>query len=369
MTSRKENTMGNREEARLAFARKYDWGNVQVHALPADASARRYYRLEKPDGQSALIMDAPPEKEDVKPFVKVADHLCAQGFSAPRVLARDMEQGFLLLEDFGEGTYTRLLKNGHDEVALYRLATLCLAELHAKDNSAEIEVPPYDRTVLIREALLLADWHFPAVRGDIMPDALRQSYVSAWCSVFDSLKPQQPQLVLRDFHVDNLMLLSGRDGVEACGLLDFQDALIGTAAYDVVSLLEDARRDIEPALIEEMLESYIGFFERQEPSSDSVIPFDPSAFMAWYRSYGVQRHCKVAGIFVRLAVRDGRDHYPVHIPRVVRLLERGLADPVLLPVKAWFDTHYSDFQNDPVLSDRGRILELAQKSEERGVMI
>ncbi len=334
----------------------HHWGQARLEALPADASARRYYRLRETK-KSVLLMEAPPACEPVAPFVKVARHLCALGLSAPQILACDEDRGFLLLEDFGVETYTRCLERGDNAQVLYETAVRCLAELHGRPEAADIDLPSYDLVSFLREALLFVDWHFPAVSGQIMADSVRQAYVAAWCSVFDHLTPQTPTLVLRDFHVDNLMLLSGRTGIRRCGLLDFQDAVIGPPAYDLVSLLEDARRDVAPSLAEALLESYF----RAAPTQMRAV------FMPWYRACGVQRHCKVAGIFIRLAVRDGRTHYPTHIPRVMRLLRAGLTAPVLAPVRRWFERHCP---NDctPVL-DRKSLCDLALESQNRGIMI
>ena len=349
-------TESSRDAARHAFVEKHHWGQARLEALPADASARRYYRL-RDEKKSVVLMDAPPACEPVAPFVKVARHLCVLGLSAPQILACGEQQGFLLLEDFGVETYTHCLERGDSARGLYETAVRCLAELHCAQGAADIDLPPYDLVAFVREALLLVDWYFPAVSGQVMADSVRRAYVAAWCSVFDNLKPQTPTLVLRDFHVDNLMLLSERAGIKRCGVLDFQDALIGPPAYDLVSLLEDARRDVAPSLAEALLDSYF----RAAPTQTRAV------FMPWYHACGVQRHCKVAGIFIRLAVRDGRTHYPTHIPRVMRLLRTGLSAPVLAPVRCWFERHYPN-DRAPVL-DRENLCDLALQSQERGMMI
>lgn len=319
--------MPDRRAAIEAFLKAAGWDGADHTPLAGDASFRRYERVRK-NGGRAMLMDAPPEHEDVRPFLSIARHLTGLGLSAPEILAEDTEHGFLLLEDLGEDTYTRMLANGADEEALYALATDVLIDLHRKDGMPE-NLPPYDDTKLLEEACLLTDWYWPAVMGREMTADARDAYVAAWQSLFPRVQAQPATLVLRDYHVDNLMWLPQRDGVARCGLLDFQDAVAGAAAYDLMSLLEDARRDIDEGLIGRMMEHYLAAF----PDLDS------DDFEAVFAILGAQRHAKVIGIFTRLCVRDGKPVYLEHIPRVWRLLERSCQHPVLAPVAAWLDHH------------------------------
>jgi N-acetylmuramate 1-kinase len=181
----------------------------------------------------------------------------------------------------------------------------------------------------MNEATLLVDWYLPAIAGKPTDAALRQSYVELWQSLFPLARRAPETLVLRDYHVDNLMRLDGREGVAACGLLDFQDAVLGPASYDLVSLLEDARRDVAPDLAAAMLARYRAAFPE----------VDAENFAASYAVMGAQRNCKIVGIFTRLCVRDGKPHYLPHIPRVWRLIEQDLRHPALAPLKAWLDRH------------------------------
>jgi N-acetylmuramate 1-kinase len=320
-----------------AFLDRAGWGAAERRKLAGDASFRRYDRLKMGDGRRAVLMDAPPPQEDVRPFLAVARLLHGLGLSAPRILAEDVEAGFLLLEDFGDGTYTRLLRDGAAaEGDLYALAVDTLIALHRgfEPSSAPpgaASLPHYDEARLLTESLLLVDWYLPAITGVAGPDtALRDSYVDAWRKVLPFASGGAPDtLVLRDYHVDNLMRLDGRAGVAACGLLDFQDAVTGPASYDLVSLLEDARRDVPPALAEAMIERYLAAFPA----------LDRDAFRASYAVLGAQRNCKIVGIFTRLCVRDGKPHYLGHIPRVWRLIEQDVRHPALAPVAAWLDRH------------------------------
>ena len=316
----------SRDRSRRAFLSGTDWRDARMTALSGDASFRRYFRLA--GGPSpALLMDAPPARENAAAFVRIARHLCTLGFSAPEIHAEDPERGFLVIEDFGDATFTRRLADGGDEAALYALATDTLIALHRHAGAAAVDLPPYDAAALQREADLLIDWFLPAVSGAPAPPAAAAEYRAVWCNLYPLAEAAPPTLVLRDYHVDNLMELPGRAGVAACGLLDFQDALIGSPAYDLVSLVADARRDIRPALRDAMVERYLAAFPA----------LDREAFLAAAAMLSAQRNCKIIGIFTRLMARDGKPVYLQHIPRVWRLLEADLAHPALAPVRAWLD--------------------------------
>ena len=236
-------------------------------------------------------MDAPPPQEDIGPYVAIAALLRELGFSAPEVLAEDRDEGFLLLEDFGDDTYTRLLARGADEPALYKLAVDTLIALQrAAAPRGTPELPPYDMERLLAEAVLLVDWYRRLASG------LREEYLALWRAVLPDAMVSPPTLVLRDYHVDNLMLLPDRPGVRGCGLLDFQDAVTGPPSYDLVSLLEDARRDIPGPLRQAMTERYLAAF----PSLDRFAFLRSAAILA------AQRNCKILGIFTRLWKRDGK---------------------------------------------------------------
>lgn len=318
-----------RDRTIAAFLADAGWAGASRRLLAADASFRRYDRVER-DGARAVLMDAPPPRENVHAFHRVARELIDLGLSAPAPIRVDEAAGLMLLEDFGDRTFTEALTEGVDELSLYRLATDVLIALHRAwrpVSDAAAELPPYDDTRLLDEAALLPDWFLPALRDTPTPAALRESYLAAWRTVLPRARAVPETLVLRDYHVDNLMLLDGRDGLAACGLLDFQDAVIGPVSYDVVSLLEDARRDIPRAIAGDMLARYLDAFPK----------LDRAAFRDSYAILGAQRAAKIIGIFTRLDRRDGKPQYLRHIPRVWRLLSAGLAAPVLAPVKAWFD--------------------------------
>ncbi|WP_430625033.1 aminoglycoside phosphotransferase family protein [Rhizorhabdus histidinilytica] len=300
-----------------AFLDRAGWGGGDIRPLAGDASFRRYFRVHR-DGDSAVLMDAPPEHEDSRPFLAVAEHLAAIGFRAPRVLARDLEAGLILLEDFGDDRMKEAIEaDPAAETPIYAQAIDLLADLH---GHAAGPLPPYDMAVYQREAGLFPEWYMPAVGLDADAEGCATSWAAAWDAVLAPIAADRSVSVLRDYHAENIMLLG--DG--SLGLLDFQDALAGHPAYDLVSLLQDARRDVPPDVEAAMIARYA-----------ARRPFDEAA----YALLGAQRNAKILGIFTRLWKRDGKPRYLAFQPRVWGYLERDLAHPALAPVKAWFDAH------------------------------
>jgi len=307
-----------------SFLAAQGWGEADLRPLAGDASFRHYHRLRRGDDR-AVLMDAPPPQENVRPFVALARHLVGLGLSAPRLLGIDETNGFLLLEDLGDDTYTRCLATGADETALYALATDLLAEIATRPDVIPPGLPLYDDEKLLTEATLLTDWYVPALTGTALPAAAREAYVGLWRKLFPLARLAPSTLVLRDFHVDNLMRLD-RPGLAGCGLLDFQDAVAGPATYDLMSLLEDARRDINPLLSERMKQRWL-----------ARVGLDRVCFETSWAVMAAQRHAKVIGIFTRLARRDGKPGYLVHLPRLWRLLEHALTHPALAGLAGWFE--------------------------------
>jgi len=311
----------------LSFLKIAGWEEAQIIPLAADCSARTYYRIIKED-RAAILMLAPTRKEKPRTFVKKSYYLREMGLNAPEVYVYDFERGYILLEDFGDITYSNALKAGVDEEMLYELAIDTLIHLH-KIPQEQHTLKTYTLSKFLREASLFLDWYYPAVMGQPIPDEARQKFVNVWTRAFDAI-PQLPEtFVLRDYMVDNLMYLESRPGVKACGLLDFQDAVWGPLTYDLVSLLEDARRDVSHEISDKMLERYLNAFPN----------LTKREFFHSYYVWGAQRTTKVFGIFARQFVKFGRPKYLEHIPRLWRLLEDDLRHPALIQVKDWFDTY------------------------------
>lgn len=321
----------DRESQRAAFLARAGFAGAPLIALPADASTRRYFRL---SGEGLLLMDSPQHSEPIGPFVQVARHLHGLGLSAPALRQVDEEAGLALIEDFGHDTYTRLLAAGHPEGVLYRLAVDALVALHRAPPTAHMA--PYDACQLRNEYALLIDWYIPLLIGRDAALTLRESFLNLFAEACEDVAQRREALVLRDFHVDNLMLLEGREGIAACGLLDFQDALFGSAAYDLMSLLEDARRDVPEALRVALMTHYM----MQRPELDAP------RFLEDYRRLAAQRHAKVLGIFVRLAGRDGKHGYLAHLPRTLGLFVRALEADAFAPLRAWLNEHVPGWRDE-----------------------
>jgi aminoglycoside/choline kinase family phosphotransferase len=306
-----------------AFLAAHGWADSEIRPLAGDASFRRYFRVHGPRG-TAVLMDAPPAHEDVGPFLAVAGHLLDRGFSPPRPLAIDREKGLLLLEDFGDDRVGPLLQREPGrEPEIYEVAVDILARLAAQPAPADLA--RYDDAAMSREVGLFTQWYAPAL--DLAVD--EPSYFDAWRKTWGdilTIVENHPVLVLRDYHADNLMVLPERDRL---GLLDFQDALAGHPAYDLVSLLQDARRDVAPELEEAMIARYVR----------AARVADAERFRAHYEILGAQRNTKILGIFTRLWRRDGKPHYLPLQPRVWSYLERNLAYPAMARVREWFGLH------------------------------
>lgn len=329
----------DREAQIDAFLAEAGWGSAQRGLLAGDASFRRYDRLQR-GAESAVLMDAPPPMENVEPFLNVARLLGGLGFSTPRILAADRARGLLLLEDLGDDTYTKLLRRGHDECALYELATDALIEVRRRVPASALDaLPAFDEARCLREVSLLLDWYWPAIKGAAAPEAVRKDFEAAWRTVLPGLWRAGRTAALFDFHVDNLLVLPGRSGFQACGLLDFQDAVAGPVPFDLASLLEDVRRDVPQALANAMVERYL------QGNQD----IEAADFRSAYAVSAAQRNARIAGVFTRLLKRDSKPNYQRFMPRVWQLLEQDIAHPAMAAVKHWFDKHLSPAERRPVI--------------------
>lgn len=290
-----------RENTARAFADAQGWAGAAMKLIAGDASNRKYYRLSEAS-QTVLLMDAPPDKgEDTRPFVKIACWLEDAGFSAPHILAQDADQGFLLIEDLGDALFAKIIKAGHPEAPLYEAATDVLVNLH---KITPPDLPRYDAQIMAEMAALSVVWYRTAITGEDRPDLAD----ALQGQMFELLAPFDAELtclIQRDYHAENLIWLPEREGVARVGLLDFQDAMQGHPAYDLVSILQDARRDVSPALAEDMLARYIA----QTRTPDSP-------FRRAYHLMGLQRNLRILGVFARLCIRDGKPGYVPLIPRV-----------------------------------------------------
>jgi N-acetylmuramate 1-kinase len=309
-----------------AFLASCGWEGAAILPLAGDASFRRYFRVV--DGpRSAVLMDAPPPHEDPRPFIAVAGWLTQVGLTAPPIIAQDLDKGLLLIGDFGEARLRELAdSNPHVEEELYALATDVLIHLHRHPPMAGLRAHGVDQW--LEELKLFTDWYCPAVGLDVDP----AGFEAAWRETLAPIAADGlgPVTVLRDFHAENLMLIEERAGVERFGLLDFQDAVAGHPAYDLASVLEDARRDVPEEIERRMIDRYIAASGNGE------------AFERAYWALAAQRNTRILGVFTRLWKRDGKPHYRKFQPRMWGLLERDLAQPGLEPARDWFDRHVGE---------------------------
>jgi len=309
---------------RREFISRAGWSNTTIKSLTGDASARRYFRLTR-GSETAILMDASQNLESIAPFVFVDEHLRALGFRAPEILARDLAHGFLLLEDLGDNTFARLLESGRDPEELYRLAIEVLIALHQKPAAIPSGFRVYDPVKMLADIELFLEWRTPNISNPA-----KDEFRAAWSEVLPLAHAVRGSLLLRDFHVANLMLADDNAGSRRVGLLDFQDAYAGPVTYDLVSLLEDARRDLAEDISEKMLAHYLEHFPA----------LDRNQFAISRAILAAQRHTRVLAIFERLSLRDAKHTYKeLHSPRVERRLQNALRHPILARVKRWMDQY------------------------------
>ncbi len=318
-----------------SFLSDAGWGGADIEPIPGDASFRRYFRIRKGDGSvpsSAMLMYAPPPEEDPKPFLEVAKWLRDSGFRAPEIYHELAGDGWILTEDFGDERMREWIEaHPNGETGAYISAVKVLGQL-ARCKAGPFA--PYDMDVYQREVGLFVEWYCPAAGLNVDEDG----FVAAWAEVLAPvIEAQEPGVtVLRDYHSENIMMLApetdgDRAGQGEQGLIDFQDALVGHPAYDLVSLLQDARRDVSPEFERKLLDIYV--------LGDDLGESIGRDFEADYARLGAQRNAKIVGIFTRLYKRDGKPRYLDLIPRVWEAMERDLAHPAMAPVARWFDAN------------------------------
>lgn len=304
----------------------------KIVPMDGDASLRSYSRVFD-HKKSYILMNSSLDPKSMVSFLKVADVL-SPDYSPPQILAVDHDNHLVLLEDLGDTSYTSLLnRDDTKEYDLYKNAVALLVNLHAQTIGVKFDF--YSKDLLLDEAMLLIDWYYPLIKGKEISKKLRRQYIDNWLSIFSKISLQQKCLVLRDYHADNLMWLQERGGVKKVGLLDFQDAVMGSVAYDLVSLLEDARRDVSKEVADHMVNLYI-----------KEAKVDRESFILDYNILGAQRNSKILGIFARKFLYDKDIRYLEFMPRVLEYLCKDLKHPVLSFMMEWFvKTELLDKQN------------------------
>lgn len=350
-----------RSEAMRAFIAREGWGGAKLAPLPGDASTRRYIRLAK-DSRKAMLMDQPQGAEtppcppnasaeerrvlgynavarlagaDCARFIATADYLRTRGFSAPEIYAADPAEGFVLMEDLGDRLYIDVLNQGDDEHLLYGAAVEALVNLHA-EPAPDILLPgkplyTYDETALLAEIDLMTEWFFPVALRRTARNEEIVEHRTLWREILRSALSGPTVFVHRDYHAQNLMWLPDRQGMKRIGIIDFQDAVGGGRSYDLISLIEDARRDVACELADAMTQRYI------DAMHTHGMPLDPARQRAEMAVMAAQRNVKIAGIFARLYKRDDKPRYLAHLPRVWGYLNRDLEHPALAALKTWYD--------------------------------
>jgi aminoglycoside/choline kinase family phosphotransferase len=353
--------MSDRQIAMKEFLARAGWGDASVTPLAGDASTRRYARLDM-GGRKAMLMDQPQDAEapaappgaseetrralgynavarlagaDCARFAAAAAWLRSHGLAAPDIYDADHKQGFVILEDLGDTLFAEVLADCGDEKQLYEQAVEVLAKIHAHDAPATLSADKplfdYDHTALVAETDLLTEWFLPLALGRKASDAEIAEHRALWRAALTEIGKSRRVFVHRDYHAENLLWLPQRQGIARVGLIDFQDAVAGSPAYDLISLIEDARRDVSPELAEAATVHYLAAMRAQGT------PVDETAFRREMAVMAAQRNAKIVGIFARLNKRDGRPRYLAFLPRVWAYLERDLTHPALASLRAWYD--------------------------------
>ena len=363
-TKPKDDFAERRAVERREFLARAGWADALATPMTGDASTRSYERLVL-NGRPAILMNAPPAAEgaacppgaspeerrrlgynamarlagpNLNAFTAIAAAARTAGLSAPGIIAADPSTGFAVIEDLGDDLYARAIPDGAPEFDLYASAIDALLALRkaapAPPKTPGYQMLAYDETAMEAEAMLVPDWYWPHLKSDAAGDDLKEEYRAAWAPVLAKL-PAPSIMVLRDYHAENLLWLPRRDGFRRAGIIDFQDGLVGNPAYDLVSLLEDARRDVAPELADEMIRRYAA-------GAADFSDFDETGFRRDYAILGAQRNAKILGIFARLVNRDRKPRYAEFFPRVEGHFRRDLAHPDMAPVAAFFRTHFGD---------------------------
>jgi tRNA threonylcarbamoyl adenosine modification protein YjeE len=338
------------------FLERTGYAGVDRRRMQGDASTRVYEQI-LCEGKSVILMNSPRRAdgpavrgnkpysaiahlaEDVKPFVALATGLRERGFSAPEILEADLEHGFLIIEDLGSepiasGTPPAPIQKRYEAAVdtLLALHGLWLPDILPVAPGVEHTIPRYSLDALLIEAELLLDWYIPAAGGAVS-ESMRTMFTDLWRGAMLPVLTAQPTWVLRDYHSPNLLWLPEREGIQHIGLLDFQDAVMGPPAYDLASLLQDARVDVPETIEVSLLTHYCRVRKYRDPQFQ-VVPFAET-----YAILAAQRATKILGIFARLDRRDGKPQYLRHMPRIWGYLQRSLTHPSLTSLQAWYRSH------------------------------
>ena len=316
--------MNNRDLNLYSFVLNCGFKEEDIIPIKNDASFRKYYRIKN---KKLIVMDAPPDKgESIEQFRAIADIIHTFNLSAPQIVSFDTKQGFMLLEDFGQTSFSNIL-NKDNESKLYKKAIEVLIQIYKQSKSKEKKISKlksYSIDLLVNESLLFIDWYLEKRKGELVSSDQKKEFIKILNDFYNNIKPQSSTLVLRDYHVDNLFFLNNQKSLKQVGLIDFQDAVIGSPLYDLASLLEDVRRPLKSNLKKKLLEFYIKTINTNVQDAEREMRF-----------FSIQRNLKILGIFCRLSIRDKKDSYLKYLPNTVKLIRKNLKDPFFINLVNW----------------------------------
>jgi aminoglycoside/choline kinase family phosphotransferase len=310
------------------FLDQHGWAKAVPERLKEDASFRQYWRVRNGD-KTSIVMDAAPPFEEVKKFVRDGAIFRQYGLHTPEILAVDEKNGLLLLEDMGNTSFDQAIGKGHNVAELYKDAVDVLIHLHRQPADAARKLPTLDDARLTYLASWIIEWYIPLIQPQTLSRVIREKFFDLWVEAFATMRRVPQHIAHMDYQFHNLMLLPGKNAVERCGILDFQDAVFGPITCDLVLLLENAREDVPKIVQHNCLEQYLKAFPN----------LDRDAFEASFAIASALNASRILGLFSRLKVRDRKPQYLQHIPRNLKYLEQSLQHPALSKIKEWFDTH------------------------------
>ena len=314
-----------------SILKKSGINDFKLKLIKSDASFRKYFRVYiKNQKKKILLVNSPKKTENNLGYLKTTNILEKMNLSVPKIINFDISKGTFLIEDFGINTYANSLKSGESELKLYNLATNILIYINKHSKNIEKKLPKYTNKKLIEEVLLFLQWYWPAIYKKPAKKKIINEFIKIWENLLNKNLKTKKVLIHRDFHIDNLFFLKDRKSIKACGLIDFQDAVIGPSSYDLMSLLEDARRDVNENIIDKMYRKFIKKMSKK----------DEENFTKEYKILAINRHLKVIGIFSRLYMRDKKKSYLKHIPRLWRLIEENLSFNSLNELNKWINKYF-----------------------------
>lgn len=311
--------------------KKIGINDFRLKPIKSDASFRKYFRVYiKNQKENLLFVNSPKKTENNLGYLKTTKIFQKMDLSVPKIINFNISKGIFLIEDLGTNTYTNSLKNGESEYKLYNLATDILIYINNQSKNLKKKLPMYSNKKLIEEVSLFLEWYWPAIYKNKPKKDVVNEFVNIWNNLLNKNLMTKKVLVHRDFHIDNLFYLKNRKGLKACGLIDFQDAVIGPSSYDLASLLEDARRNVNTKVVSKMYNKFVKKLSKEQKE----------IFIKEYKILATNRHLKVIGIFTRLYARDKKRSYLNHIPRLWKLIEYNLNFYSLIELKKWINEFF-----------------------------